>query len=74
MATSLDEVTKSQVGLLRWTDMHRRVRAFVDGQVVVDSAEPIQVWEPYRVVGSYAVRTADIAAPTRAPRTDDAGL
>ncbi|MDV7099300.1 DUF427 domain-containing protein [Gordonia amicalis] len=63
MATSLDEVTKSQVGLLRWTDMHRRVRAFVDGQVVVDSAEPIQVWEPYRVVGSYAVRTADIAAP-----------
>ncbi len=63
MATSLDEVTKSQVGLLRWTDMRRRVRAFVDGQVVVDSAAPIQVWEPHRVVGCYAVPSADIVGP-----------
>lgn len=63
MATSMDEVTRTQVSLLRWTDMHRRVRAFVDGEVVVDSPAPIQVWEPHRVVGCYAVPTADIVAP-----------
>ncbi|MFE0749951.1 DUF427 domain-containing protein [Gordonia sp. NPDC058843] len=63
MATSMDELTMSQLGSLRWVDMRRRVRALVDGRVVVDSATALQVWEPYRVVGCYAVPISDVAAP-----------
>ena len=62
MATSMDELTKSQLGSLRWADMRRRVRALVDGETVVDSTAPIQVWEPHRVVGCYAVPVSDVVA------------
>jgi uncharacterized protein (DUF427 family) len=72
MATSMDELTMSQLGSLRWADMHRRVRALVGGEVVVDSASAVQVWEPYRVVGSYAVPVSDVIASLENPESVDA--
>ncbi|MEY1673859.1 DUF427 domain-containing protein [Gordonia sp. ABKF26] len=72
MATSMDELTMSRLGSLRWADMRRRVRALVDGQVVVDSTSAIQVWEPYRVLGCYAVPIADVVAPLGDPQVVDA--
>lgn len=72
MATSMDEFTMSQLGSLRWADMRRRVRALVDGEVVVDSARAIQVWEPYRVVGCYAVPVSDVVAPLTDAQSVDA--
>ncbi|WP_055474451.1 DUF427 domain-containing protein [Gordonia sp. HS-NH1] len=72
MATSMDELTMSQLGSLRWADMRRRVRAMVDGQVVVDSATALQVWEPHRVVGCYAVPASDVVARLDNPQQTDA--
>lgn len=74
MATSMDELTMSQLGSLRWADMRRRVRATVDGRVVVDSPAPLQVWEPYRVVGCYAVPVADVAVQLVNSQTVDASV
>ena len=59
----------SALASLRWARMRRRVRASVAGRTVVDSGDAIQVWEPDRVVGSYAVSRGDIAVPLTHPRT-----
>jgi uncharacterized protein (DUF427 family) len=47
---------------LRIHPTEKRIRAFVDGQPVIDSTRATIVWEPRRVVPSYAVPAADIAA------------
>jgi uncharacterized protein (DUF427 family) len=39
----------------------KRIRALARGQVVVDSRQAVIVWEPRRIVPSYAVPVADIA-------------
>ena len=39
----------------------KRIRAFVGGEAVVDSRQAVIVWEPRRIVPSYAVPVADIA-------------
>ena len=48
----------------------KRIRAFVGGDPVVDSTTAMIVWEPRRIVPSYAVPIDDIngAAPTRRGR------
>ncbi|MYR05855.1 DUF427 domain-containing protein [Gordonia sp. SID5947] len=60
MAIEMDRFTMSRLGELRWCAMRRRVRAFVDGEPVIDSRGALQVWEPDRVVGFYAVPLADV--------------
>jgi uncharacterized protein (DUF427 family) len=45
---------------LRYHPTTKRIRAFVDGEVVVDSTRTWIVWEPRRVVPSYAVPHSDI--------------
>jgi uncharacterized protein (DUF427 family) len=47
---------------LRVHPTEKRVRAFVAEQPVVDSTHAMIVWEPRRVVPSYAVPVADVAA------------
>jgi uncharacterized protein (DUF427 family) len=49
-------------GELRHEPVERRVRAMAGGDAVVDSSRAILVWEPRRVVPSYAVPAEDIAA------------
>ena len=46
---------------LRIHPVRQRVRATVDGVTVVDSNRAVLVWEPRRVVPSYAVPAADVA-------------
>ncbi|THG29888.1 DUF427 domain-containing protein [Naasia lichenicola] len=66
MAISMDDFTMSQLGQLRWAAARRRVRAFSGGEAVVDSLDARIVWEPKRVVGSYAVPLGDIhPAPSK---------
>jgi len=50
----------SAIGDLRVHEVRKWVRARVGDQTVVDSRDVILVWEPRRVVGSYAVPIADI--------------
>ena len=48
------------LGELRWHPEAKRIRAFVDGVNVVDSTRARIVWEPRRVVPSFAVPVHDI--------------
>ncbi|WP_305996111.1 DUF427 domain-containing protein [Arthrobacter horti] len=56
----MDKLIRSQLGELRWAPVLQRVRAFAGGAAVVDSTRVRLVWEPHRVVGSYAVPREDV--------------
>jgi uncharacterized protein (DUF427 family) len=56
--------------LLRHEPARQRVRATLAGDVVVDSTQAVLVWEPHRVVPTYAVRREHIRGellPAAAP-------
>src|SRR3954449_9560199 len=56
---------------LRYEPIDRRLRANLGADAVVDSTRAILVWEPRRVVPSYAVPAEDVAAEmTPAPAAD----
>jgi uncharacterized protein (DUF427 family) len=62
---------------LRYEPIERRVRARIGADAVVDSTRAVLVWEPRRVVPSYAVPVADVAAelaPGPARNADVAGV
>jgi uncharacterized protein (DUF427 family) len=58
----LRDVMMGQLGALRWEPTDKRIRAVLGADTVVDSTRARLVWEPKRVVPSYAVPAADIAA------------
>ena len=45
---------------LRYEPTEKRVRALLAGEEVVDSTRALLVWEPKRVVPSYAVAVEDV--------------
>jgi uncharacterized protein (DUF427 family) len=47
---------------LRYEPTEKHVRAALDGRVVVDSRRAVLVWEPQRIVPSYAVPVGDVRA------------
>src|SRR4051812_31093785 len=55
MGVRLRDVLARQLDRVRYEPVTRRVRAEVDGTVVVDSDRAVLVWEPRRVVPTYAV-------------------
>jgi uncharacterized protein (DUF427 family) len=66
----LDLMTQARGGL-RHEPLDRRLRANLGADAVVDSTRAILVWEPRRVVPSYAVPAEDVAAEiTPAPAAD----
>ena len=62
MSTRMRDLFAGGLGELRHEPTARRIRAVLDGGTVVDSTQAILVWEPRRVVPSYAVPADDIAA------------
>jgi uncharacterized protein (DUF427 family) len=68
----LRDVMMGQLGALRWEPTDKRIRATAGDATVVDTTRALLVWEPKRVVPSYAVPAADIAAEIAA-RSDGAG-
>jgi uncharacterized protein (DUF427 family) len=58
----LRDVLMGQLGALRWEPTDKRIRATAGDATVVDTTRALLVWEPKRVVPSYAVPAADIAA------------
>jgi uncharacterized protein (DUF427 family) len=58
----LRDVMMGQLGGLRWEPTDKRIRASAGDATVVDTTRALLVWEPKRVVPSYAVPAADIAA------------
>ena len=58
----MQELLNQARGQLRHEPIERRVRAELDGHAVVDSTRAILVWEPRRVVPSFAVPVEDVRA------------
>ncbi|MCB0913205.1 MAG: DUF427 domain-containing protein [Propionibacteriaceae bacterium] len=73
MATAMRKLLWRANGELRYHPVRKWVRAMVDDRTVVDSRDVFLVWEPRRVVGSYAVPEHDVqgelvpAPPTGTP-------
>lgn len=62
MAVLVSELWWNTVGELRYQPVARRIRALFGGHPVLDTLGAAVVWEPQRVVPSYAVPVADVVA------------
>ena len=62
VSTRVRDVMTSRLGELRHEPVARRVRAELGGRTVLDSTRAVLVWEPRRVVPSYAVPVEDVHA------------
>jgi uncharacterized protein (DUF427 family) len=72
MATKLRELLGSALTSLRYEPTQKRLRICLDGEPVADTVDGLLVWEPRRLVPTYAVPESDIAARLEsAGRVDD---
>jgi len=62
MSTRLRDLMMGELGALRYEPTEKRIRGTLGGTTVVDSTSALLVWEPKRVVPTYAVAAADVAA------------
>jgi uncharacterized protein (DUF427 family) len=62
MSTTIQDLLTRARGDLRLQPIERRVRANLGGDTVVDTTRAVLVWEPRRVVPTYAVPIEDIGA------------
>jgi uncharacterized protein (DUF427 family) len=62
MSTRLRDVLTLGLGDLRHEPTDKRIRANFDGRTIIDSTRAVLVWEPKRIVPSYAVPADDIDA------------
>jgi uncharacterized protein (DUF427 family) len=62
MAIDFAEPMIAALAELRIHPTAKRIRAFAGGEPIIDSTMALIVWEPRRIVPSYAVPVADIAA------------
>ena len=62
MATKLRELLGSALTSLRYEPTDKRLRICLDGELVADTVDGLLVWEPRRLVPTYAVPESDIAA------------
>ena len=79
MSMRLRDSLTSALTSLRHEPIAKRIRAEVGGDVVVDSTRAVLVWEPRRVVPSYAVPADDVRGALRSGgavdvAADDVGL
>ena len=77
MSSQVRELMASGFGQLRHEPTAKRIRAVLGGETVVDSTRALLVWEPRRIVPSYAVPAEDVhgelrpaAVATTGPGTD----
>ena len=77
MSTMLRQVLLGDLDGLRHEPTAKRVRAHLAGRTVVDSTAAVLLWEPRRVVATWAVPVADVAAelvPATDPGTSAEGV
>ena len=77
MATRITEIYMGNLGRLRYEPIDKRIRATLGDRTVVDTGRAVLVWEPKRVVPSYAVPTEDVAGdltPTGAGTDDEPAM
>jgi len=62
MSTRMRDLLTGGLGELRHEPTGKRIRAVLDGGTVADTTRALLVWEPRRIVPSYAVPAGDVAA------------
>ncbi|MHC9294594.1 DUF427 domain-containing protein [Mycobacterium sp. LTG2003] len=62
MAVKMADLLASHLQSLRYQPTAKRIRACMGGEPVVDTCEAVLVWEPRRVVPTYAVPRAALSA------------
>ncbi len=62
MATRMRDVLGGALPSLRYEPSEKHLRISLDGEPVADTVNGLLVWEPRRVVPTYAVPEADVAA------------
>jgi len=58
------EILMGSLGQLRYEPVEKRIRGVIAEQVVVDTDRALLVWEPRRVVPSYAIPVEELEADT----------
>jgi uncharacterized protein (DUF427 family) len=74
MSTRLRDVMMRELDTLRYEPTDKRIRGMIGDATVVDSTRALLVWEPKRIVPSYAVPADDVAgaiAPAGRPDADE---
>jgi len=69
MSTHLRALLMGSLDELRHEPIDKRIRATMGQETVIDTTDALLVWEPKRVVPSYAIPDADIAAEIAAGPT-----
>lgn len=62
MGIKMRDLLGSSLQSLRYEPTEKRLRAYVDGELVADTRRGRLVWEPRRVVPTYAVPVSDLSA------------
>jgi len=73
MSTRLRDVLMGELDSLRYEPTEKRIRATLCGQTVIDSSRAVLVWEPSRVVPTYAVPIDDVDGKIETAPTPDPG-
>jgi uncharacterized protein (DUF427 family) len=79
MSTRLRDVLMAELSALRFEPTEKRIRGTLGDQTAVDSTRALLVWEPKRVVPTYAVPLDDVdgdlaPAPAESPVADASRL
>jgi uncharacterized protein (DUF427 family) len=72
MGVRVRELLMGELGSLRYEPTDKRIRAVLGDRTVIDSTRAMLVWEPKRIVPSYAVPAEDIDAHVSAQPTAEA--
>ena len=72
MSVRVRDLMMNEFGTLRYEPTEKRIRASLDDHMVIDSTRALLLWEPKRVVPSYAVPVDDIAGDIEPAPTDTA--
>jgi uncharacterized protein (DUF427 family) len=60
MALTMRDAIAQRFGDLRYEPVEKRIRALIGAEEVVDTRRPLLVWEPRRIVPSFAVPAEDV--------------
>jgi uncharacterized protein (DUF427 family) len=61
------DILMDSLGQLRYEPVQKRIRGVIGGQVIIDTDRALLVWEPKRVVPSYAVPAQELEGLTSSP-------
>lgn len=68
MGTMVRDMLMGSIGRLRYEPIDKRIRGLIGDQVVIDTDRALLVWEPKRIVPSYAVPAEALEGVAGAPR------